>query len=129
MTAIDPETLREQLEGGEDGCVVDIRSEDDYEDDHIEESENLPIREALLSGDIETALAELDDLPDTEEPVMVCDAGVASAETAQLLQDQGRDASALDGGLNAWKVTKSSRYVRTSTEQLSYPDVSEVLSV
>lgn len=103
MTAIDPETLREQLENGKDVCVVDIRSEHDYEDDHIEESENRPIREALLSGNVETALAELDDLPDDEELVMVCDAGVASTETARLLQKQGRDASALEGGLDAWK--------------------------
>lgn len=103
MTKIDPVTLREQLENGEDICVVDIRSEADYEEGHIEGSENRPIREALLSGDVEAALAELDDLPEDEELVMVCDAGVASTETARQLQDQGRDASALDGGLNAWK--------------------------
>ncbi|GAA0260424.1 rhodanese-like domain-containing protein [Haladaptatus pallidirubidus] len=103
MTTVDPETLREQLENGEDVCVVDIRPEDDYEDGHIEGSENRPIREALLSGDVETALAELDDLPDDEELVMVCDAGIASTETARMLHDQGRDASALEGGLDAWK--------------------------
>ena len=103
MTTIDPETLREQLENGEDVCVVDIRSEDDYEEDHIEGSQNRPIREELLSGDVEGALAELDDLPDDTELVMVCDAGVASTETARQLQDQGKDASALDGGLDAWK--------------------------
>ena len=72
-------------------------------DDHIEGSQNCPVREALLSGDIETAMAELDGLPDNKELVMVCDAGVASTETARLLQDQDRDASALDGGLDAWK--------------------------
>lgn len=103
MTTIAPETLREQLENGKDMCIVDIRSKDNYEDGHIEGSENRPIREALLSGDVETALAELDDLPDDEELVMVCDAGIASTETAQMLQDKGQDASALEGGLDAWK--------------------------
>lgn len=103
MTTIGPEDLRERLENGEDVRVVDIRSEEDYADDHIDGSENRPIREDLLSGDVEAALAELDDLPDDEELVMVCDAGVASTETARLLQDQGQDASALDGGLDAWK--------------------------
>jgi rhodanese-related sulfurtransferase len=49
MTTIDPETLRE--ENGEDACVVVIRSEEDYEEDHIEGSEYCPIREALLAGD------------------------------------------------------------------------------
>lgn len=90
MATIDPETLRKKLENGENVCVVDIRSEEDYEEDHIAGSENRPIREALLSGDVETALAELDDLPDDEELVMVCDAGVASTETASQLQDQGK---------------------------------------
>lgn len=103
MTTIDPETLRERLENGDDVCVVDIRSEEDYKEDHIEGSENRPIREALLSGGVEEALAELDDLPDNGELIMVCDAGVASTETARQLQEQGRDASALDGGLNAWE--------------------------
>lgn len=64
---------------------------------------NRPIREALLSGDMEAALAELEDLSDDEELVMVCDAGVASTETARQLQDRGRNASALDGGLDTWK--------------------------
>lgn len=103
MTTIDSETLRQKLENGEDVCVVDIRSEADYEEDHIEGSVNRPIREALLSGDVEAALAELEDLSDDEELVMVCDAGVASTETARQLQDRGRNASALDGGLDTWK--------------------------
>ncbi|QCC57319.1 rhodanese-like domain-containing protein (plasmid) [Natrinema thermotolerans] len=106
MTTIDPEALRAKLEDGEDVYVVDIRSEEDYEENHIEDSENRPIREALLSGNVEEALAELDDLPDDAELVMVCDAGVASTETAQQLQDQGKDAMALDGGLSAWKQSK-----------------------
>ncbi|MGQ3414473.1 rhodanese-like domain-containing protein [Natrinema sp. LN54] len=106
MTTIDPETLRTKLENGEDICVVDIRSEEDYEENHIENSENHPIREALLSGNVEEALAELDDLPADKKLVMVCDAGVASTETARKLQDQGMNASALDGGLNAWEQSQ-----------------------
>lgn len=106
MTSIDPETLREKLENNEDVCVVDIRSEADYEEEHISGSENRPIREALLSGDVEEALAALDDLPSDEELVMVCDAGVASTETARQLQEQGEDAKALEGGLDAWKQNR-----------------------
>ena len=106
VTTIDPETLRERLESGEDVCAVDIRSEADYEEEHIEGSLNRPIRETLLSGDVDAALAELEDLPDDEELVVVCDAGVASAETARQLRDEGRSASALDGGLNAWNRSR-----------------------
>ncbi|WP_408960552.1 rhodanese-like domain-containing protein [Natrinema sp. 74] len=106
MTTIDPKTLRTKLENGEDVCVVDIRSEEDYEENHIKNSKNRPIREALLSGNVEKALAELDNLPADKELVMVCDAGVASTETARQLQDQGKNASALDGGLNAWEQSQ-----------------------
>lgn len=106
MTTIDPEELQAKLENGEDVCVVDIRSEEDYEENHIEDSENHPIRDALLSGNVEEALAALDDLPNDEELVMVCDAGVASTETARQLQEQGKDATALDGGLNAWEQSQ-----------------------
>ncbi len=102
MATVDPEALREWLENGEDVCVVDIRSEADYEEDHVEGSLNRPIRETLLSGDVEAAVAKLEELPDDEELVLVCDAGVASTETARQLRDRGRDASALDGGLDAW---------------------------
>jgi len=63
MATIDPEALRAKLENQKDVCIVDIRSEEDYEEDHIENSENRPIREAILSGNVEEALAELDDLP------------------------------------------------------------------
>ncbi|WP_088901357.1 rhodanese-like domain-containing protein [Halorubrum lacusprofundi] len=106
MATIDPEALRAKLENQKDVCIVDIRSEEDYEEDHIENSENRPIREAILSGNVEEALAELDDLPDDEELVMVCDAGVTSTETARQLQEQGKDAAALDGGLNAWEQSQ-----------------------
>lgn len=103
MATIDSEALRTKLENGESVCVVDIRSEEDYEEGHIENSENRPVRDALLSGNVDAALAELDDIPDDEELVLVCDAGVASTEAARQLRDHGKDASALDGGLNAWE--------------------------
>lgn len=95
MVTIDAQTLRERLEDGEDICIVDIRLEEAYEEEHMKESQNRPIREALLSGNVDKALAELDDLPDDEELVMVCDAGVASTETARKLQEQGRDGAPL----------------------------------
>ncbi|WP_158600463.1 rhodanese-like domain-containing protein [Haloarcula sp. Atlit-7R] len=103
------ETLRKKLENNKDVCVVDIRSEEDYEEEHISGSEDRPIREVLLSGDVEEALAALDDLPSDEGLVMVCDAGVASTETARQLQGQGEDAKALEDRLDAWKQIKSSR--------------------
>lgn len=102
MTGISPEELRERLQNDATIRIVDIRSPEDYEEEHIEGSENLPVREALLSGDVDEALELLDDLPDEAEIVTVCDAGHMSGETANMLREQGYDAKALDNGLNGW---------------------------
>ena len=102
MSEITAEELRERLETGDDLCVVDIRSKEDYEAETIEGARNLPIREPLLRGDLDTVRKRLDELPEEEEVVTFCDAGVASGETARMLAEKGRDAKALDGGLNGW---------------------------
>ena len=102
MTGISPEELRERLQNDANIRIVDIRSPEDYEEEHIEGSENLPVREALLSGDVDETLELLDDLPDEAEIVTVCDAGHMSGETANMLREQGYDAKALDNGLNGW---------------------------
>ena len=102
MSGISPEELSERLQNDANIRIVDIRSPEDYEEEHIEGSENLPVREALLSGDVDEALELLDDLPDETEIVTVCDAGHMSGETANMLRKQGYDAKALDNGLNGW---------------------------
>ena len=103
MSQITAEELKKRLEAGDDLSVVDIRSEDAYESETIEGSQNLPLREALLDGDLDTVQEYLDELPDDKEVVTFCDAGVASEQTAEMLSNQGHDAKALDGGLNSWK--------------------------
>ena len=103
MSKITAEELKQRLEAGEDLALVDIRSEDDYEAETIEGSQNLPIRDALMNGDLETVQEYLTELPDDKEVVTFCDAGVASGQTAEMLSEQGYDAKALDGGFNSWK--------------------------
>ena len=105
MSQITVEELKQRLEAGEDITLVDVRPEEDYEDETIEGSRNLPLREAMLDGDLETVQEYLDELPDDEEVVTFCDAGVTSEQTAEMLSEQGHDAKALDGGLNSWKET------------------------
>jgi rhodanese-related sulfurtransferase len=102
MTEISPEELRTRLQNDADIRIVDIRSPEDYEEERIEGSENLPVREALLSGNVDEALELLDDLPTDAEIVTICDAGHVSGETANMLREQGYDAKALDNGLEGW---------------------------
>lgn len=103
MSEIPAEELKERLEAGDDLCVVDIRPEEDYEAETIEGAQNLPIREALKNGNIEAVQERLDELPEDQEIVMFCDAGITSRETAKMLSEQGHNSKALDGGLNSWK--------------------------
>ena len=103
MSQITAEELKQRLEAGDDLALVDIRSEDDYEAETIEGSQNLPIRDVLMDGDLETVQEYLSKLPDDEEVVTFCDAGVTSGQTAEMLSEQDYDAKALDGGLNSWK--------------------------
>ena len=103
MSQITAEELQKRLEAGDDLSVIDIRSKEAYETETIEGSQNLPLREALLDGDLDTVQEYLDELPEDEEVVTFCDAGVASEQTAEMLSDQGHDAKALEGGLTSWK--------------------------
>ncbi|WP_227379851.1 rhodanese-like domain-containing protein [Haladaptatus halobius] len=103
MAGISPEELRTRRQNDANLRIVDIRSPGDYEEEHIEGSENLPVREALLSGNVDEALELLDNLPADAEIVTVCDAGHVSGETANMLREQGYDAKALDNGLEGWK--------------------------
>ena len=108
MSEITAEELRERLDAGEDLYLVDVRSKADYDAETIEGAENLPIREALLDGDLDTVQRRLDELPDDREIVAFCDAGASSGETARMLSERGRDAKALEGGLNNWKESQRS---------------------
>ncbi|RBI60250.1 hypothetical protein DMJ13_18045 [halophilic archaeon] len=105
MAGISPDELRERLQNNANIRIVDIRSPEDYEEEHIEGSENLPVREVLLSGNVDEAQELLDELPAETEIVTVCDAGHMSGETATMLREQGYDAKALDNGLEGWKQT------------------------
>jgi rhodanese-related sulfurtransferase len=88
MSQITAEELKERLEDGDNLSIIDIRSEEDYEAETIEASQNLPLREALMDGDPDTVQDYLDELPDDKEVVTFCDAGVTSEQTAELLSDQ-----------------------------------------
>lgn len=103
MTKITVEELEERMD---DVHVVDIRSEDDYADSSIDGSQNRPVRDDLLAGDLDAVHEQLNALPKDQELIIVCDAGVASHETAKLLSERGRNARSLEGGLQNWTATK-----------------------
>lgn len=76
--------------------VLDVREDDEWQAGHVEGSLHVPLRELGMR------YAELPELADAEQTLVVCRVGNRSAYATAFLQQQGVDAVNLDGGLVAW---------------------------
>jgi len=102
MQEISPETLGEQLQDDdEDPLVLDIRHEEDFEEWHIPGSRSVDVYDEL-TDDPEQAIEPLSDLPDGEQIVTVCAAGVVSQTATEVLRELDYDAVTLTDGMNGW---------------------------
>ncbi len=101
------EELKAALETGARLTIVDIREAEEYAFWHIPGSLNLPVYEALRSGETEAPAARLAQLP-RERPVLtVCRLGIMSRRAADLLAARGFDVRSLRGGIRAWSAAWS----------------------
>ena len=89
MLNLDPAAVRAKVAEG--WTLLDVRSDAEWADGHIDGSEHIPMDQLL---------ARLDEVGD--EVVCVCAVGARSERVAHFLQSQGRMAANLDGGLQAW---------------------------
>mgnify|MGYP000194522936 CR=1 FL=1 len=87
----------ESLLEAEDTILLDVRTQEEYDQGHLAGAVCLPV-ETLTDGDL-TVL-----LPDKHAPLVVyCRTGRRSAEAAQILSELGyEDITALAGGILAW---------------------------
>ncbi|MFN4121755.1 MAG: rhodanese-like domain-containing protein [Flavobacteriales bacterium] len=76
--------------------LIDLRSESEYHQSHIEGARNIPFQMANFKKSV-------DKLP-THSPVLVyCEDGTTSKEAAKLLSNAGfKTIIVLEGGMNAW---------------------------
>jgi glyoxylase-like metal-dependent hydrolase (beta-lactamase superfamily II) len=95
-------TLRERLEAGEPLEVVDIRETDEFESWHIYGSRNIPVYDALKSGEDVDLAARASGLSTANPVVTVCRSGVMSKRAATLLESAGFEAISLQGGIRGW---------------------------
>jgi len=102
MREIEPTELKTRLEAGEELSVVDIRESDDYAAWHIRGSRNLPVYDALKSGDEQSLVGQARSLPRDRSIVTVCRGGVISRRAAELLESMGFEAASLSGGMYGW---------------------------
>jgi glyoxylase-like metal-dependent hydrolase (beta-lactamase superfamily II)/rhodanese-related sulfurtransferase len=99
---ITPETLRDQIEAGDDVTILDARASGDFEEWRIDgdgvEIENQPYFHFL--EDLDDDL--LDSIPDGDPLVVLCAKGGASEYVAGKLVEAGRDVVHLEAGMNGW---------------------------
>jgi len=102
MQEITPEALSEQLRNGDDEpLVLDIRHEADFEEWHIPGSINVDVYDEL-TDDPERAKEPLSELPDADQIVTICAAGVVSETATEVLHELDYDAATLTDGMNGW---------------------------
>jgi glyoxylase-like metal-dependent hydrolase (beta-lactamase superfamily II) len=102
MQEISPEELSEQLQNGDgDPLVLDIRHEEDFEEWHIPGSINVDVYDELTE-DPKQAKAPLSALPDDDQIVTICAAGIVSETATDVLRELDYDAVTLTDGMNGW---------------------------
>ena len=82
-----PETARELIAGGK-ALVLDVRTPDEYKEDHVASAKNIPVDE------LERRLAEVEQLAggDKTRPIVVyCMSGQRAARAKQTLEAAGFD--------------------------------------
>ena len=98
---VSPEEVADRRDD-EEVFLLDVRNEDDYDEWSIEGSHNVPIYDQLLDGNFDGLEASLDEIPDDDEIVVVCVAGVTSDDAAAFLRERGYDAKSMADGMNGW---------------------------
>ena len=102
MSEMRPTRLAERLQvDGDDLLVLDVRHESAYEDWHVPDSVNVDVYDEL-TDEPEAARDALETLPEDQEIVTVCAAGVVSKTATEVLEDLGYDALTLEDGMNGW---------------------------
>lgn len=98
MLAVD--TLKQQLDAGEDVLMLDVRTAAEFvgEQGHIAAARNIPL------ADLPGRLAELED--HKQRPVrLLCRTDRRSSQAAQILAEAGFvDAQVIQGGMTAWRA-------------------------
>ena len=103
VESVDPESLKDRIDAGEDITLLDARMQSDYDEWRISgdnvTSINIPYFE-FLEDDIDTEV--LDQIPDDRELTVLCAKGGASEYVAGTLVELGYDVDHLEDGMNGW---------------------------
>lgn len=91
---LEPDVLRGELDAQQPPLVVDVRTDGEWENGHIDGALHVPLTRLQAS---------LDEIPRDRELVLVCQSGYRSSTAASLLESAGYgDVADLRGGMLAW---------------------------
>ncbi|WP_173918418.1 rhodanese-like domain-containing protein [Halobacillus sp. Marseille-Q1614] len=93
--SISPEEFDREYRGKDNYVIVDVRTQEEWDEEHIEEAVHVMIG---------TLPDRLDEIPEGKTPIVHCQSGVRSAIAASILQANGyKGVLNLKGGFGAWK--------------------------
>jgi glyoxylase-like metal-dependent hydrolase (beta-lactamase superfamily II)/alkylhydroperoxidase family enzyme len=105
--------LKQRLEAGESITIVDIREADEFADWHIHDSINIPLYNAIKSGDMSAIERGFESISPDKPVVTVCRAGNTSKIVADRLASLGYNAFSLTGGIRGWNTVWSEAPIPT----------------
>jgi glyoxylase-like metal-dependent hydrolase (beta-lactamase superfamily II)/rhodanese-related sulfurtransferase len=103
VDSVDPDSLKDRIDAGEDVTILDTRMTSDYEEWRVDgenvTSINVPYFE-FLEDNIDDDV--IDRIPDNREVTVLCAKGGASEYVAGTLAERGYDVDHLEDGMNGW---------------------------
>jgi rhodanese-related sulfurtransferase len=106
VPTVSPEQVKEQLEHGETGLVVDVREPEEFSSGHVPGAVNIPRGILELKADPNAPMAEAQLTGKQNEQIVVYCArapGFRSLSAADTLEKMGyRNAVAMAAGSNGW---------------------------
>ncbi|NLY80645.1 MAG: rhodanese-like domain-containing protein [Lysinibacillus sp.] len=93
MKSISASEVQQRLEAGESLNIIDVREVEEVAGGKIPGAVNIPL--ALLP-------IRMQELAKNKPYIIVCHAGGRSAQATMFLENQGFDATNMEGGMLAW---------------------------
>lgn len=96
-----PKEIDDRLKGDNNIFLVDVRSEDKYNEYHLKNATNIPKTKIFEMNTLENNVEPL--IPKDKDIVVVCTTGNSATKCAKILAEQNYNVTVLDGGITAWK--------------------------
>ena len=91
---ISVQEAQKRIENG--ALLLDVREQEEYNEEHIPGSQLLPLSELMARFE--------DEVPEGREIIAQCRSGKRSAQATDFLRAQGYEVTNMEGGILKWKA-------------------------